>query len=447
MTIGRQILVSAVATAVVAGGTYVVVGLMPKTYESSFSILFPASSPSSGGGLSSILGGSGPSAADLAAVPIPGGMAVPLVGSSPGSAKGILESRNARRAVVRKLALDKKWRMTENQAAIELQENVRVRIDDNGFLTARAYAEDPVLAQQIAESLLGHLDSEAVELTLNVSRRNRQALEERLKAGEKAVATAERQLVSARRDHPMADIDSLSALLADGLKQTTQARAAASAARQRLTALEDGYRKALALGGDESNALSAVAAGPLGAGLTELSKQLQARRVELEEAKRLFTERSPEFKQATERAKGAEGAAERVLADARASLGKGSFAPTIVARAELEALEQSVRSYEASMGEYEALLKRSPQDSAIVAAADLRYQSALRNTEMIRTALEQAIVAEARDPARFEVVDEPVENPQAVAPRRCLMTGAAAVLCALACGWWVLRGRLRWAND
>ena len=411
MTIGRQILVSAVATAVVAGATYVGVGLMPKTYESSFSLLFPAIAPLGSGGLSSILGGSGGRPADLAAVPIPGGMAVPLVGSSPGSAKGILESRTARRAVVQKVGLDKKWRMTENQAAIELQENVKVRVDDNGFLTARAYAENPALAQQIATALLAHLDSEAVELTLNVSRRNRQALEERLKAGETAVAGAERQLVAARRDHPLADIESLSGLLADGLKQTTQARAAASAARQKLNALEDGFRKALALGGDESNALSAVAGGPLGAGLTELSKNLQTRRVELEEAKRLFTDRSPEFKQATERAKAAEGATERVLADARANLGKGAFAPTIAARAELEALEQSVRSYETSMDEYERLLKRSPQDSAIVAAATLsnRY-----------------------------ITD---------APRRGLMTGAAAVLCALACGWWMLRGRLRWAND
>jgi len=438
---GKKLLYGLVATAVSTLAVYLVVGLLPKSYESRFSLVFPTAASNATGPNIIVPGvqrGSEPDFRGLGADP---SLTSPILGSSPATAEGLLQSEKCRQFVVTEVGLGTKWKLPPIRAAKELGSRVKIRIDENRFLLLSAQAESPSLSKQIADSYLKFLGQESVSLTLNVSMRNSRALEGRLKASETVVKDALADLIAVAQDHPYADTSGLASLIVSATKQLHDARAASRAARTKLDLLESGIKRALAQG--DRNALDALGRSDAP---SSLATELEKRRLELAEAQRQFTDESPEVKIAKNRAQGAERAVGDAIAKARQNVGTGALAPLIEPRAELAGLEATVRSYESALGTAMSSARRAPEDAARLRAAQTRYDQAVTTRESLRSQLQLSQIAEERDPARFEVVDRPFEDPQWVAPRRGLLTGGWVVLCLATLAWWVVRGRIHWVE-
>lgn len=438
---GKKLLYGLIATAASTLLVYVVVGMLPKTYESRLSLVFPTAASNATGPNILVPGvqrGSEPDFRGLGADP---SLTSPILGSSPSTAEGLLKSEKCRQFVVDQLGLDKVFDLSKIRAAKELGSRVKIRIDENRFLLLSAQAESPELSKRIADSYLEFLGQESVSLTLNVGKRNSKALENRLTASEAVVEEALAQLIAVAQDHPYADTGGLASLIVSATKQLQDARAASRSAKVKLDSLETGIKRALAEG--DRNALDALGAN---AALASLATELEKRRLELAEAERQFTDQSPEVKIAKDRARGAENAVAEAIGKARTDVGSGALAPLIEPKAELAGLEATVRSYEAALNTAMRTARRAPEDAARLRAAQTRYDQAVTTRESLRSQLQLSKIAEERDPARFEVVDRPYEDPQWVSPRRGLLTGGWAALCLAALTWWVARGKIRWVE-
>jgi uncharacterized protein involved in exopolysaccharide biosynthesis len=425
--------------AVASLATYGLVGLFPKTYESRLSLFFPAATGGSVGGNVIVPGLGGKSEGDVSSFPGAVGSGTPVVGSSPATAEGLMKSEKCRRFVVAKVGLDKKWGLTPVRAAKELAGRVRVRVDDNRFLALSAQAESPELAKEIASAHEAFLSGEASGLTLNIGKRNRAMLERRLEAIQASVEEALAQLVDTASDHPAVDAEGIRSVVADGTRQLAAARAAESAAAEKLASYKRRVERALAAG--DANSLRAAGAGE---DLVELAKTLQSRRLELADAQKRFTESSEELREARRRAEAVEAQVRSASERGRRQLAGGVYAPLISPEAELEGLRATVREYEKALSSAVALGRRAPEDAARVQAAQRRYESVVGLREALLVQLEYARLAEDRDPARYEVVDEPYADDQHVAPRRGLITGGVAAAGVAVVAWLALRRRVSW---
>lgn len=439
LSIGKKLLYGLGATAASTFLVYLLLGLVPKTYESRFSLIFPSAASGSIGPNILIPGASRGSESDVRGLGFDAAFSAPILGSSPATAEGLVKSEKCQEFVVGQLGLDKTWGLPKIRAAKELAGRVKTRIDENRFLKLSAQAEKPELAKAIAAAYLEFLGQESVALTLNVSLRNSKTLEKRLAASELVVEEALAQLIATSGDHPYADTQGMASLIVAATKELNDARAAARAAKKKLDELESGIRRALRTG--DRNSLEAMGATEA---LGKLATDLETRRLELAEAQRQFTDESPEVRIAKEKSEAAEKAVAEAVAKGNRDVRDGALAPLITPRAELAGLEATVRSYEATLATAMRYARRAPEDAARVGAAQTRYEQAVATREALRSQLQLAKIAEERDPARFEVVDTPFEDSQWVAPRRGLITVGWTALCMAALAWWIVREKVRW---
>ncbi|MCW5936502.1 MAG: hypothetical protein KIT11_04255 [Fimbriimonadaceae bacterium] len=447
MSLGRQVVVVVAVSGVAAALAYLFTGFLPRVYQSQASLFFPASSSAPQLLLSQTISSSPANAGDSPLYAAPGGLSSPVIGSSPQTAIGILKSKTCRLFVVDKLELDKAWKLSRMDAAAELSDKVGIRQDENGMVNISVQVESPALAQEIGKALIGHLDSEGVRLTLNLGAKNRQVLESRVKEAERVVDRSEDRLTQVMREHPYTDQDALQELFTTSLKNLVEARAARDASQQKLREIESTLRRAMETK-DKEEALQALGGqAGLSQAINSLAAELTKRRIALEDAKKTFTEQSPEFKAAVDSAEAAKITAERTVDQIKIGIDKRFVAPIALAEADFAALDQAVKTYEAALSQFEAMLKRAPSDAAAVQRAKADFENAMRLLASNRIGLEQARITEERDPARYQVIDPPDENPRPVAPRRGLLSGAVGAL-ALALGsWWILRSRVVYAEE
>ncbi len=421
-------------TVVVAGLTYGITSFMPKTYQSNQTLYFPLSqSPASGAGaaLARLSGGSA-DAGDVAGISnLRGALQSPLVASGLQSATAILTSDTAYQYVIKKLDLAKRWNADENDSIAHLGGMVRVKADKNGLLNIEVSAESPELAKDIVEGLYTHLQSRANDLTLNVSRKNRILLEQRVAENDEKVNVLRNDMVAAMEGAGYSDVDLLKTGLYESKKAADDAKTAAAAAQSKIQKIESDYRRLLAQAKDgkleASSALQGVSAES-GQALDSLSKELQTRRIALEDASSRFTKDSAEYRNAVATARSAEKVSSDLLQSSQNQVDQGLVPTLVEAKGELAALQASVRFSERRLREYEGYSKAAPRKYATVEEAKTKYQGALKMREYLRSELELAKIAENRDPARFEVVDKARVDDRPVAPRKALITGAVALL-------------------
>jgi|GEM_PF-5367618 len=445
MTLGRQILAALAVTLVTSVIVYGVCTLLPKTYESEQVLIFPAAAASSSNLASSFFNSSGGSGGDLPSYSMPGSISSPLVSSVPGVATGILNSRNCRDFVADKLDLDRRWKMSRQKVREELKRKGRVKTDDNGLLVITGQAQDPKLAFGIVNAMFEYLGSGSVQLTLNFSRRNRKALEDRLTAGESDMEKARLALDSAILTHPFFDSLAIQELITDVLKKHGDARVGLKAAEAKYAHYVVQINDALIHGGDLGS-LQAAGGGTIDRALETMAGDLQKRKLDFEDVQKSFTAKSPEYMAASKRVQAGKKVLDKTIGEAKASLKRGGFAPLVAVQSELEGLRQSVRTFDSILAEYKRMALRSPQDATVVKIKQAQFDTAVRVSEGIRMQLAQAQINEDRDPARYEVVDEAVVNTEPTAPRKGLITGAWAAGCLALCTWWILRKRIKFVD-
>jgi uncharacterized protein involved in exopolysaccharide biosynthesis len=438
-TTARSVGIGLALVAASSVAVYLATGLVPKEYESRLVLLFPAASTGSGQPSILIPGQGKGGDQDVVSLPLAGISGAPLIGSSPTTAEGILESESCRRFVVAELGLGRKWGLPPERAAKELAGQVNVRVDENRFLRLSARAGSPVLAKDIADAYARYLEQESVSLTLNVGKAHRAALEKRLEASQQTVDAALANLLKIAADHPAMDDQGLRQLIVDGEKLLGQAKASAEGAKKRLDTLEAGIRSALK--GGSTNSLTATAESEA---LTEIAKELELRRLQLKDAQERFLDGSEELADARRKAAAAEQAVRDANQRAKDELSSGGLARLIVPRAELAGLEATVASYQSALSRAAAMAKRAPEDAARVKAAEKRFDAAVGLSENLRAQVEYARIAEESDPSRFEVVDAPFADGQYVAPRRGLITGGWAAACLGLLLWRVFARRATW---
>lgn len=443
MTLGRQISIATVFTVVSAAIVYGICFLLPKTFESEQTILFSAQS-STGSALSQILS-NGNQASDSVLFGLPGSISSPNVASAPASTMAILQSRSCRQYVSDKLDLPKRWKTRPAQVLENLKRQAKVRTDENGLVAMTGQASDPKLAKEIAIAMYEYLNTSAVKLTLSFARRNKQTLEDRVKVSMEKLEKSRNAWKSALLSHPYVDSTGIQALFADVIKRQSEAKIALAAAKAKRNNFVAEIKHSLANGSDVS-ALQAAGGGALDRGLETLASELQKRRLELEDSKRLFTERSPDYKLAAEKSNAAKRALEKVKQDAKSGLDSRAFAPLIPLESELQGLQASVNEVQRTFDRYQKMALRVPEDVSLVKIKESQFQTDLRTAESLRFQLEQAIINEERDPARFEIVDEAVEPTEPVAPRKGLITGAWILVCAAVSFWVILRKRIRFVD-
>lgn len=434
----RALFFSLALAALVYAGTY----LLPMTYSSYTSLYFPQAQQSAASPLSLVKPGADGDSGIV--TNLGGALTSPLVGSGAQTAMGIVTSQTALREVILKFGLTKRWDLPIEKTLRKLRSRVTTSVDKNGFLILEVEAETPEEAVEMVNTLLRHLDRRAEELTLNVSRKNREILEAQVARTEKRLSGLQDEMVVAMRNAVVTNLPEVQRVYLDTRQRLTEARVQEASARAQLTALENSLKRIYAQEQFPANLGTVQAAN---ASLNKLTDEIQARRLSLEEIGASFRKESPEYRAALTAVRNVETVASQVIEAQRNAVSQGLTPELARAKAELAALSVTTRDYDASLSRFEKDLAESPSRYASVERAQGEFSNALSGLGRLRGELELARVAEMRDPSRYELVDAPMPNREPVSPRRALISGAAFLLAfALFTVPWVL-GRLREEGD
>lgn len=415
----RSLLASIGVGALAYAGSY----LLPTTFESATSLYFPQSQMGIQSPLS--LMGAGAEGDSGVVRSMGGALSSPLVGSGAQTATGILTSQTSLREVITKHGLTKKWDLPLDKTVRKLRGRVTTSVDKNGFLVFQIEGESPEDCVALIGSFMSHLDRRSAELTINVSRKNREIIEERVLANTQQVATLQTAMVETMSQALTTNLPEVQRIYLETRHQLAEARIKEASARAQMSSLEASLKQIYAQGQFPAN-LGAIQAA--NASLTRLTDEIQSRRLTLEEIDASFQKQSPEYRVALKGVRDVESVAQEVLKAQSSAVASGRTPELALANAELAALSKTVTEYESGINQFEKELSESPEKFAAVERAQTDFQTGLASLARLKGELEMARLAEIRDPSRYEVVDAPFENREPVSPRRALLAGAAFLL-------------------
>lgn len=426
------------AAAVLAAGLgYAATYLLPPTYASELSLYFPVSAPPS------LLSGvrlSGES--DQSAVRNLGGALVsPLVASGTQTAVGILTSKTCLSEVVERLNLNRRWDLSEAKALKRLRGSLSAAVDKNGFLSVEVTGESPALCVEILNALYAHLETRAEELTVNVSRRNREFIEGRVREAEEKADQLQTELVSQLSESDRIGYDRIQEAIGEFRAKIQESKVQEAAAKASLAAAESNLRLYIRESRTMPGALLAM--NQVNSSLDMLARDILNRRQALEETLARFTTQSAEYKFAQRSLKALEGFAQKVLDVQDSALDRGITPQFAGAKAELKVLSTRISEYNKLLDAFERQVAVSAAGQAKLERTRKEFDAHMAGLASLKTELELAKIAEARDPSRFEVVDPPTEDPEPVGPRRVLIAGVVFLLALFLQVWPQLARRLR----
>jgi uncharacterized protein involved in exopolysaccharide biosynthesis len=420
----RVIIVSLLFGAVAYAVTYTI----KPTYESDEVLYFPQSAGSNNP-LDLLKSGAGADV-DNGAVKLMNGVLVsPLVGAAAETASGIITSHTAIRNCVDTLDLDKKWDLSKEDAYDQLDKWSDAKIDKNGMLDISTKAESPQQAVDILKNLEGYLARRSSELTVNVSRSNREYLEKRVASAEGEVNRIQDQLVQTMRSSPLADVSDLMKNYFDAQVNVQKAQVAEVAAESKLQALELDSKRLVS--GPDSFPNNVITMGAFNTDVKKLTDEIQARRLALSDAMSNFTKDSAEYKKAVRDVQDAESVGKDITTTGRGKVDSGLTPELIQARSDLVALKSSTTRYQQILNKYESSALQAPRQFAAVERMKVEFDGAMKAYGILRQQLELARLAESRDPSKFAVLDEPFPNPKPVGPRRGLISAIVFVVAGL----------------
>jgi uncharacterized protein involved in exopolysaccharide biosynthesis len=431
----------AAVTAVAGSVGYVATFLLPPLYQSQLVLYFPQSQgrPPSGP-LSSLQPTAMGDVTDIRL--LQGAYISRLVGANEAIAMGILQSRTCLEEVIRNRGLLDRWNLPMSKALEEFRSRLSVEQEKSGFVSVTVTMQSPRLAQQVVNDLYAHLARRSEELTVNIGTRNRKDVEARLREAERNLQTAQQRLQAAMASSPAANVEETQKVYFESYTRLAEAQAQAAGARATIAELERGLKELSQHSGDFPG--SVVALGQRESAFSKLVEELIRRRQDLADAQATFTAKSPEYGQALRAARSIESVTTSIAEKQREFAAKGLLPVQAEAKAQLVAFEGQIATLDRVLKRFYALLIGSPKHYVAVQTMKSQFEDALQRVGQLRADLEAAKIAESRDPARFEVVDEPIEDPYPVSPRRARIAGLVA-LAALLIQLWPIG--VRWAQS
>lgn len=417
----RRVLVRILVPAVVAGAVvYVLTGFMPKTYASYQTLYFPLNPAGGIGALGPIAGA--PSGGDAGAVSgLGGAIMYPLIGSGSQTAAGIISSHACQEDVVQRLDLANRWHTTPLNATKKLSAAVTADTDKTGLLLIHVTAESPDLCVAINNAVYNYLKHRTSELSENASISNRKLIEQRLTVAQQDLDNAQSRVVNVMQNTPLSEVGEVQRRYLEAEKALADAKASRDKEQASLTRMESEYHR-MAQNGNDGGTITALTT--LNPSFASLAQELQKRRLDLDDAMIAFSASSPRVYQAKAAYENARKASDQVRADLKNNAGVTS--PEIIrARAELAALDASVHANEVALQSSAKAMSTSPKQYADSTLARDNFESSLSRVNMLKQELERATIMETRDPSRFEVIDQPYEDPAPTGPRRLLFTAVA----------------------
>lgn len=409
----RIVTLAALAAAV----TYFVALALPKQYRSSATYYFPMS------GLTPVgitgLPTQGQPEPTGSVRSLGGALVSPVVGSAPITAANLLDSFECRRAVVKQLGLQEEWGLSEIEAAESLRFATTVRTDQPGFLRLEVTNKDASLAQKIAQSYLEQLDILSKKLSLNVSRRNRDFVEAQVKAAREQVRILDAELVAVLADGSVSDPSKLVSEYLGAKSRLRDAEVLSNSLNAKLTATRNSLIQLYSEGG---------AFPTVSLLLPNLSEQIDERRLKLSDAKTNFQPGTPEVEQAMIDVRAVESLGAGIVNERKSAISKG-YDPAIASlTAEKLAADSAAAEIRRQIASLQAEMELTPVSFVRLERTRRELRIAEQNLESLEAEYQTALIAESRDPARFEVLDRPFVDDRPVAPRKVLLAGSAFVI-------------------
>ncbi len=422
---GRVLIRSVTISTACALAAYALSYLLHDLYRVQQVLYFPMASQSPGTGLAGLTRSS---QGDAGAVTSLGGaLNSPLVGSSQQVAAGILTSGTVLKRVSNKVRLEAHYHKPTGEAVRLLRQRLTIDIDpQNGFLVVGVDDQDPTFAQKVLLALDSELNRRTDEITINVSRKNRQFIEQRLAKAERE-ADLEQSRVAGRSGSGLwANPDLLQKTYFDARTQQQVSRVALQAAEAQYRAAVNQARTMLATQGTSAGVL--VALHSVNENLQELSTQLQRRQLELADARKVYRSDSREYRNAVEQLATTQRVANEVIDREDANAIKGALPSLSEVARNLDGFRVSVSLYNAYLNELEQEMRKAVVQSSDQKRAESRYTASLDLASNLRAELETARIAEERDPARYETIDAPGRDGERVFPKRSLIAAGIFLL-------------------
>jgi uncharacterized protein involved in exopolysaccharide biosynthesis len=398
-----------------------------RRYESTELIVFPGA-PSASSALSSIgldkMGGS----SDEGAVPILGNMlSTAIVGSNRDAALSIVTSRGCLEHVVKDQNLLEVYHLSKmSKAIMMLKQRLNSSIDKQGMLNITCDDENSARAVGIIRSVEGYLRQQSDVLALNQSRKNREFVQGQLILKKRQLERVEAIVEKDMATKPLTIVEERDKAIEAIHQAAVEAQVKADGAHAQIERSKSMLRRIISQSGSYGG--KSVALSALSDSLSDLANDLLQRRTALEEAAKKYAKTSPEAKIAKEEFDAADEVANNVFAQETKNLNGGEEPSLVEAEGEYASLSRQA-------DEYEAAVRRMTSKMAADAASYIQnqylqaeFKATVEQYTRMQMDLDLAKIAEARDPARFEVLDEPAETDEAVYPKRPLTVGVVFFL-------------------
>ncbi len=338
------------------------------------------------------------------------------------TAIGIFESRTCQDLVL--ATLKTQGFDVSEMDHLDLAKMTEAMVDRNGLVKIEVVSPDSKFSKAAATAYQQAFEDIAQNLTLNVSRKNRALIEKRLNLMKAKADKLERDALVMLAEPSSIDIASVRSTLIDFEKQLLEVNQRRSGVEAKLKSIiinlgkiYDSEVKSPGLSTDASK-------GSLVSALLE-------RHLNFEDARKAFQPGTPELARA-ERDYVTASNIVKSLAKNRQALAAAGIDPQTV---ESVADYAGVRAIEKELKQQISQLRRRATASSKGTSTVDGLQAELHQTRATITQLDSeyqlALIAEARDPSRFEVLDQPVADPKPVFPRRILIAGFAGLLVAL----------------
>ncbi len=417
---------NAVIAAAAALIAYLGAFFLPKQYRSYATYYFPMSGARTTFGV----GVNQPAGETTGSVSSLGGALVsPVIGSAPSTAANLLESFECRRGVVREVGLSKLWGVSEIEACDILGACSSINADQPGFLRLDVVQPDAELAQNIAQSYLNQLDALSKKLSLNVSKRNREFVESQVRAARERVNLLDKELAAVLGEGSISDPEKLVAEYIGTRDKLGDAEVAARSAGAKLESARDAMLRLYAAG-TMFPIMSLL--------VPNLAAEMELRRLKLADAESDFQPGAPELQKAKESVKAIETLGAEIVQKRRASVSAGYEATVSALRAEKAGADEAASELRRHLNALLNAMKSTPSKYVRLEKTKRELRIAEQTLQNLEVEYQTALIAEARDPARFEVLDRPIADSRPVGPRKSLiaLTAFLVVFAAIS----VLRG-------
>lgn len=426
--------------------------VIPKSYTSSASLLFPGSSGSAGTinsptdknqGISSPPSAPGAGAStDQPSLPLfQGVLSVPQPGTSPGTAGLILKSRKSVVKMIEEHNLNKIWHLPMDRCIDRFQRRFICKAGTSGDLLIYYTDRSPERSRQVVSSAIDMLTASVEELSLNPVERNLRLLREGLAQAQKDYQKAEAELVKFQRAHngvpSDTELQTFSQIYETIQKDLINAELQAAADRTNAKEMGSVGRKMLKTAQDPTGSDKAL--------LNILYQQMVNKESELASLKLKYTDKRPEVVQAQQAADVARRKVKEEVSRQFDGIKSGASPFTrdaVIAAVTSEAKAKGLRKAEREVRAKLAVLPAA-QSKYLQLQSNLRDER-LRLSQVRSEHVKAEWIARSRGP-QFVVVDPPnsPQRPNGYGFREYLLIGLiiGPFLIIAKAGWqWIRQG-------